>query len=102
MVKNGFIAGDLVVSEVTTINGVVSGSIQVLAGGGLHLNGTCFGNITVASGALANVHGAVGGDIRCAGIAALWGKVSGCVIVLGQGAFTQSKISVVHGGIRHL
>jgi cytoskeletal protein CcmA (bactofilin family) len=57
------IYGDLVVSEVVTISGTVTGSITVQNGGCLTLYGKCSGNLIVETGTVASMLGIVVGDV---------------------------------------
>jgi cytoskeletal protein CcmA (bactofilin family) len=61
--ENRVLEGDLCVDGELTLNGMVAGSITVVAGGLLTLGGMCGGDITIEEGAKAYLHGMVGGNV---------------------------------------
>lgn len=97
-IENGKIEGNFTVNSEMTINGMVTGSITVVAGGKLYLRGTCSNNIIVQSGGSAFLYGTVGNDVHNAGNVEVEGTVNGSVLSIGA-PFKKSDGAVIRGRI---
>lgn len=98
--EHGKIDGDLIVSDLVTLHGMVTGKIVVRDGGSLTLQGICARNLEVEAGGTARMQGIVGGTVTNHG-----GKISIEGIVKGsiacpKGITEIDSRSMILGGIQ--
>ena len=91
--ENGTIEGDLVVTGPFTLNGVVTGTVVVKAGGIFKLNGVA-SKLIVQDGADVSLRGVVGGDVKNEG-----GKLEVLGVVSGALITTRGETSVAPNAV---
>lgn len=96
-IENGVINGDLFVTELFTLNGVLTGTVFVGAGGDLTLNGVAY-HLVVQAGGRASLRGVVRGNVTNeGGILEVLGIVTGALnsisgqTSVGSGAIVSNK-----------
>ena len=90
------IEGDLIVSDLFNLHGMVTGSIVVEHSGVLNLYGMCCGSLLINPGGIAVIHGTVNRDIQNKGTVEVIGTVRGSVFSQG-GHFEQSPNALIVG-----